>query len=117
MKFLVTIAEPDHFDRWAELTDEGREAVFAIFRAYAAAVAERGGTVIEGAGLARPGEARNLSTGSAAARTVTDGPFAETSEQIGGFYLVDLPDLDAAVETARLLPEEYRIEVRPVVDG
>jgi hypothetical protein len=116
VKFLVTIAEPDHFDRWAALTDAGRDAVFATFREYAAAVAERG-KVLEGAGLARPDEARCLSTGPAAARTVTEGPFTEAAEQIGGFYLVELPDLDAAVETARLLPEDYRIEVRPVVDG
>jgi hypothetical protein len=44
---------------------------------------------------------------------VTRGPFAETVEQIGGFYLVDLPDLDTAVEIAGLLPREYTIEVRP----
>ena len=45
---------------------------------------------------------------------VTDGPYAETVEQLGGFYLVELPDLDAAVEAARLLPSAYTIEVRPV---
>ena len=116
MKFLVRIAEPDHFDRWAALTDDGREAVFATFRRYAAAVRERG-EVLEGAGLARPEEARTLTPGPAGARTVTDGPFAETAELIGGFYLVELPDLDAAVETARLLPEDYHVEVRPVVEA
>lgn len=117
MKFLVRIAEPDHFDRWDRLTDEGRDAVFATFRAYAAAVRERGGTVIEGAGLARPEEARTLTPGEPGARTVTAGPFAESTEQVGGFYLVDLPDLETAVRTAELLPAEYTIEVRPVVDG
>ena len=47
---------------------------------------------------------------------MTDGPFAETVEQLGGFFLVDLPDLDTAVEIARLLPPAYSVEVRPVVD-
>jgi hypothetical protein len=51
---------------------------------------------------------------------VTDGPFMETKEALGGFYLVDAPDLDAAVAAARLLPElreqHGAIEVRPVVD-
>ena len=40
-------------------------------------------------------------------RTVIDGPFAETREQLGGFYLLELPDLDAAVDVARLLPSAY----------
>ena len=47
---------------------------------------------------------------------MTEGPFAETVEQMGGFWLVDLPDLDAAVEAARLLPDAYSVEVRPVID-
>ena len=44
-----------------------------------------------------------------------DGPFAETVEQIGGFYVVDLPDLETAVELAKLLPQEHLVEVRPTV--
>ena len=51
---------------------------------------------------------------------MTDGPFMETKEALGGFYLVDVPDLDAAVAAARLLPElreqHGAIEVRPIVD-
>ena len=49
------------------------------------------------------------------ARTVTDGPFAELAEQIGGYYDVELPDLDAAIAAARLLPPAYTVEVRPVI--
>jgi hypothetical protein len=47
---------------------------------------------------------------------VTDGPFAETREQLGGFYLLDVPDLDAALEWARKCPAaEYgTVELRPV---
>ena len=45
---------------------------------------------------------------------VTDGPYAETAEQIGGFYLIEAPDLDAALDIARQLPEPI-VEVRPVV--
>jgi hypothetical protein len=49
---------------------------------------------------------------------VTDGPFAETKEHLGGFYLVDCADLDEAMEFARRVPDVRRgsIEVRPVVD-
>ena len=45
----------------------------------------------------------------------TDGPYAETKEQLGGFYLVDLPDLGTAVQIAALLPREFTIEVRPTL--
>lgn len=47
---------------------------------------------------------------------VTDGPFAETHEQLGGYYLVDLPDLDEAISVASRLPPAARgtVEIRPV---
>jgi hypothetical protein len=49
---------------------------------------------------------------------VTDGPFAETKEQIGGFFDVKLPDLDTALEFAARVPtaENGSVEVRPVVE-
>src|SRR4051812_43917912 len=48
---------------------------------------------------------------------VTDGPFAETKEQLGGFYLIDVESLDEALEWAAKIPsaESGAIEVRPVV--
>ena len=48
----------------------------------------------------------------------TDGPFAETKEQLGGFYLVNCRDLDEAIELAAMIPgaKNGSIEVRPVVD-
>jgi len=51
-------------------------------------------------------------------RTVTDGPFAETKEQLGGFYLIDVPDIDQAIATAARIPGVNRgtIEIRPLVD-
>jgi hypothetical protein len=49
---------------------------------------------------------------------VTDGPFAETKEQIGGFVLLDCADLDEAMRWARRVPVEapWAIEVRPIID-
>jgi hypothetical protein len=49
---------------------------------------------------------------------VTDGPFAETKELIGGVFLTDLPDLDEAIRIAALVPAaEYgSLEIRPIVD-
>ena len=47
-----------------------------------------------------------------------DGPFAETREHLGGFYLIDVPDLDAALGYAALIPvaDLGTIEIRPVAD-
>ncbi|WP_272944195.1 YciI family protein [Arthrobacter sp. CAL618] len=47
--------------------------------------------------------------------SLTDGPFAETAEQLGGFYVLDVPDLGVAVELVKLLPE-YTVELRPITD-
>jgi len=49
---------------------------------------------------------------------VTDGPFAETKEVIGGFFVAEVPDLDEAIRLGAVIPsaEGGSIEVRPVVD-
>ncbi|MBF6276727.1 MULTISPECIES: YciI family protein [Nocardia] len=48
---------------------------------------------------------------------ITDGPFAETKEQLGGYYLVDAEDLDAAIAIARRVPMEFGgVEVRPILE-
>jgi hypothetical protein len=51
-------------------------------------------------------------------RTVTDGPFAETREQLGGYYLIDVPDLDEAIAVAARIPMARKgtVEVRPVIE-
>jgi hypothetical protein len=51
-------------------------------------------------------------------RLVTDGPFAETREQLGGYFLVDAGDLDAAIAIASRIPAARRgtVEIRPVID-
>jgi hypothetical protein len=49
---------------------------------------------------------------------VTDGPFAETKEAIGGLFIADLPDLDEAIRLASLVPSADRgsLEIRPIVE-
>jgi hypothetical protein len=51
-------------------------------------------------------------------RLVTDGPFAETREQLGGFFLIDAPDLDAAIGVAARVPAARKgtVEIRPVLE-
>lgn len=51
-------------------------------------------------------------------RVVTDGPFAETKEQLGGYYLIDAVDLDDAIRVAERIPPVKwgTVEIRPIVD-
>ncbi|WP_122818709.1 YciI family protein [Nocardioides pantholopis] len=113
MKFLVLMAEEDHFAKWDRADAALRERVVADFTAFDAAVAERG-SVLAGEALDHPGAARTVRPG--ADRPVTDGPYAEAVEQLGGLYLIDVPSMEDAVQLAALLPREYAVEVRPVVE-
>ncbi len=64
------------------------------------------------------GEALEPTTTATSVRgtEVTDGPFAETKEALGGYYLVDAPDLDTALAVARKVPARFGgVEVRPVM--
>ena len=47
---------------------------------------------------------------------VTDGPFAETKEALGGYYLIEATDLDQALAVAKLCPARAGVEVRPILD-
>lgn len=74
------------------------------------------GVMRGGEGL-KPTTAATTVRVTADGRTVHDGPFAETREQLGGFYLVDVPDLDAAIEIAKRLPilANGSVEIRPCI--
>jgi hypothetical protein len=115
MKFLVLMAEEDTWDRWNAATRAEQDRMMGQLAEFAAAV-EKQGTLLAGEALRRPEEARTLRPAVGGSRPVTEGPFAETVEQLGGFYLVELDDLETAVTTARLLPDAWTIEVRPVAE-
>ena len=73
------------------------------------------GQFVGGASLVDSTAATMLTKQSDGGESITDGPYADTKEQIGGFYIVDVPDLDAALEIARRIPIDVgRFEVRPV---
>jgi hypothetical protein len=74
------------------------------------------GAFIAGEGL-QPSSAATTVTVANGEHSVTDGPFAESKEQLGGFYLLECKDLDEALAWAKKLPVRDRsIEVRPVMD-
>jgi hypothetical protein len=76
------------------------------------------GVKVAGEGLQPSATATTVKVGEGDERIVTDGPFAETKEQLGGFYLLDCQDLDHALEFAKKVPLRPggSIEVRPVMD-
>ncbi len=75
-----------------------------------------GAAIRGGAGLRNPDTATTVRT-CAGQQTLHDGPFAETREQLGGFYLVEADDLDSAIAIARQIPlaGDGSVEVRPLL--
>lgn len=111
MRFMVLLYEDEQV--WARMRDAHRDEYLRRHDDFAAAVRARG-TIVAAEALASVAAATTLRRADQRV-TVTEGPFAETVEHLGGFYLVDLPDLDAVVDAVALLPP-YTVEVRPVVD-
>jgi hypothetical protein len=77
---------------------------------------ELGAVRIGGAGLKSTTSATTVRT-TKGKQSIHDGPFAESKEQLGGFYLIDVPDLDAAIAVAKKVPvlQEGSVEIRPVL--
>jgi len=71
-----------------------------------------------GAGLEPTATATTVRT-RGGEKILHDGPFAETKEQLGGFYLIEVADLDAAIAIAKALPvaADASIEIRPLIGG
>ncbi|QIX26976.1 hypothetical protein ncot_10515 [Nocardioides sp. JQ2195] len=110
-RYIFLIAyEPGHFE---QLTAEQQEPFFTAHASFSAYVAEHG-QEHGSAALADTDTATTVRHVDGAA-TISDGPFAETVEMIGGYYDVELPDMDHAIAAAALLPPSYAVEIRPTV--
>ena len=112
MKFLLS----QYGDEKAMLAMPREEAgrIHGAYMQYTKALQDAG-VYITNTGLRPTGDARTVRTAHGKL-VVTDGPFAETKEQFGGFYLIDVPDADAAIEWAKKHPftQFGAVEVRPV---
>jgi hypothetical protein len=77
---------------------------------------ERNGASLRGGNALQPTTtATSLRRDATGKLVVTDGPFAETKEVLGGYYLIEAPDLDAAIAIASQVPAEFGgVEVRPI---
>jgi len=104
-------------DRWAAADDAQRAHVFAAHDEFSKLLAERGHEVLGGAELTHSRSTRTLRAAADGGQSVTDGPYAEVTEQLGGFYLVRSDDLDGLLEACGVLGRTGdTIEVRPCVD-
>ena len=111
MKYMLVLFGDES---WEDRSPEETQAAMAAWDEYTSALVEAG-AMVSGEGLAPSATAKTVRLGDE--HVVTDGPFAETKEQLGGFYVIDVPDLDAAVEWAHRLPmPDGAAEVRPVMD-
>jgi hypothetical protein len=113
----VVLFPADDEAAWEAGSEADHQATFDVDAAFARALAERGGAITGGAGLAASRLGRTLVRGADGAAVVTDGPYAESVEQLSGFFLVRCDDPDALVDAARVLLEAHPVvEVRPVED-
>jgi len=103
--------------RWARLSQDETMRDFAAYGAYTEALKEAG-VFVDGQPLQPTATATRVSVGADGTTSVLDGPYAETKEQLGGYYVVEVPDLDSAIAWAARCPGAHHgiIEVRPVMD-
>jgi len=105
---LIYENESSYVDSTPEVWQQAMEA----HGRFAGQVGEKGGKILGGDALQPTSTATSIRSD-----VVTDGPFADTKEALGGFYLVEARDLDHAIEIAKLCPAPFGgVEVRPIMD-
>ena len=112
MEYLLLANEaPEDFARRED--PERAQAYWAGWTGYLAALAEAG--VLRGAGGLHPPTTATTLRLRDGQRLLQDGPFADTKEQLGGYFVLELPDLDAALSWAARCPSAVTgsVEVRP----
>ncbi len=115
MKYFVLLAGYGEVPPWEEMSAEEQEASLGKHVAFDEACAARPGLELLSGEALEPGSAALTMRTRGGELMITDGPFAETAEHIGGYYLLEAPDIQAVVEVCKVLPA-YDIEIRPVVD-
>jgi hypothetical protein len=108
---LMLFSDPSGFEALSEA--QAQEALVA-YGAYTGALEKAG--VLRGVNRLRPPQSATTVRVTAGKTDVLNGPFAETREQLGGYYIIDVPDLDAALSWAARCPAASHgaVEVRPV---
>jgi hypothetical protein len=114
----VVMFPADNEAEWEAGTEADHQATFDTDHEFARLLKARGGAVTGGAALAHSSRARTIRRGPKREALISEGPFAETVEQISGFYMVTCDDYDALVEAAQVLTRAHPvIEIRPVEES
>ena len=114
MRFLLLLYGDE--TKWIDMSPEEAQQSVEVWNAYGKQLVDAG-VLVAGEALAPTTEATTVRAGEDVLRT--DGPFAETREQLGGFYVLECEDIDEAAGWAAKVPdlgEGGSVEVRPVVD-
>ena len=112
MQYMALIYADE--DAWAAFSDEEREGAYDLYRAFARD-AEAAGVLVGGDELASTRDATTVRVRNDET-LVTDGPYAEVKEALGGYFLLECDSIDEAVDWAARIPgaEHGAVEVRPV---
>ena len=100
---------------WESMSEEERGQVFQAYGTFTQELEDSGSMV--GGNALQPTETATTVRVRNDETLTTDGPFAETKEQLGGYYLVDAKDLDEAITIAKKIPavRSGSIEIRPIM--
>jgi hypothetical protein len=114
MKFMLLLWGDE--GEWADMSEEEAAAEMARWEAYTNELVAAG-AMVSGEGLQPSATSKTLRIEDGE-RIVSDGPFAETKEQLGGFYVIECASFDDALEWAAKVPSAERgsTEVRPAID-
>lgn len=109
---------PGNEATWEQTSPEDKAAVYAKHEEFARTLQARGHKITGGAELSHSRNAKQVTKSSEGTLAITDGPYAETVEQLTGFYLVQSDDLDDLLEICGILADaENVVEVRAAVDS
>ncbi len=100
MQYLLTLFADEA--GWSNMTPEQQQQGGAAYMAYTQALAAAG--VLRGSNRLRPGSTATTLRTTSGKTQVLDGPFIDSKEQLGGYYLIDVPNLDAALSWAGKCP-------------
>lgn len=114
MKYMLVLIGEE--SGWEDITPEQMKAEMDRWAEFGQKLVDAGAH-IAGEGLQESATATTVRISEDGERFITDGPFAETKEQVGGFYLLECKDLDEALDWAKQVPASGgAVEVRPVMD-
>jgi hypothetical protein len=112
MQYMLLIHSSE--DGWSNLTPAEQERGLAAYNAYTEALKKAG--ALSAASRLQPSSAATTVRLANGKPQVLNGPYADSKEQLGGYYLIDVPDLDAAISWAARCPGAGHgaVEVRPL---